>query len=192
MHNTPGAWTDGTLDTIIHRMPFAYYSNLNRQQRRSYDASDAVGAVRLPYPMNCHAAVGDLLEALEREDQKSAERACRALATEIIEQLGAPPVRVRVRARRPVDETGELHGLYEPAAGRRWAMITLWMRTAKKNRVVAFRSFLRTLLHELVHHLDYEWLGLEETFHTEGFYKRESSLFHQLTRGTGAVRRTRR
>ena len=28
--------------------------------------------------------------------------------------------------------------------------------------------------------LDYEQFGLEETFHTEGFFKRESSLFNQL------------
>ena len=32
------------------------------------------------------------------------------------------------------------------------------------------------LLHELGHHLDYERLKLEDSFHTEGFYKRESSL----------------
>jgi hypothetical protein len=28
--------------------------------------------------------------------------------------------------------------------------------------------------------LDYELLDLPESFHTEGFYKRESSLVHQL------------
>ena len=60
--------------------------------------------------------------------------------------------------------------------------MTVWMRTAKHRRVVAFRTFLRTLLHELCHDLDYELFGLEETFHTEGFYKRESSLLHQLMR----------
>jgi hypothetical protein len=54
------------------------------------------------------------------------------------------------------------------------------MRTVKHRRVVAFRSFLRTLLHELCHHLDYELYKLSDSFHTEGFYKRESSLFHQL------------
>ncbi len=59
-------------------------------------------------------------------------------------------------------------------------MITVWMRTAERRKVVAFRSFLRTLLHEICHHLDYELFGLPESFHTEGFYKRESSLFHQL------------
>jgi hypothetical protein len=48
-------------------------------------------------------------------------------------------------------------------------------------RVVAFKTFLRTLLHELCHHLDYELLNLPDSFHTEGFYKRLSSLSHQLT-----------
>jgi hypothetical protein len=45
---------------------------------------------------------------------------------------------------------------------------------------VAFRTFLRTLLHELCHHLDYELYRFPETFHTEGFYKRESNLLAQL------------
>ena len=58
--------------------------------------------------------------------------------------------------------------------------MTLWMRTARQKRIVAFRTFLRTLLHELCHHLDYERLGLADSFHTEGFYKRESSLLQQL------------
>ena len=57
------------------------------------------------------------------------------------------------------------------------------MRTAQRKQVVAFRTFLRTFLHEIGHHLDYELLELEETFHTEGFYKRESSLFRQLMGG---------
>ena len=56
------------------------------------------------------------------------------------------------------------------------------MRTAAKQQVVAFRSFLRTVVHELGHHLDYELYALEESFHTEGFYKRESSLVAALLR----------
>src|SRR5437899_1817537 len=54
------------------------------------------------------------------------------------------------------------------------------MRTAKQRRVVAFRTYLRTLLHEVGHHVDYTLLRLRDSMHTEGFYKRESSLFHQL------------
>jgi hypothetical protein len=55
------------------------------------------------------------------------------------------------------------------------------MRTAKRKQVVAFKTFLRTVLHELCHHLDYEYFGLEDSFHTEGFYQRESNLFYSLT-----------
>ena len=60
------------------------------------------------------------------------------------------------------------------------ARISVWMRTAQRKQVVAFRTFLRTLIHEVCHHLDYEMYALSETFHTEGFYKRESSLANAL------------
>jgi hypothetical protein len=99
-------------------------------------------------------------------------------------QLVTPPVRVRVLAKRPSDDWEELHGLYQPEEDGKSAEITVWMRTAKRQQVVAFRTFLRTLLHELCHHLDYEHLKLDESFHTEGFYKRESSLFKQLVPGS--------
>src|SRR2546430_6891732 len=74
---------------------------------------------------------------------------------------------------------GELHGLYTHERGRQ-PKIQLWMRTAKQKRVVAFRTYLRTLLLEIGHHVDYTGLRLGESYHTQGFYKRESSLFHQL------------
>jgi hypothetical protein len=54
------------------------------------------------------------------------------------------------------------------------------MYTAKLAKVVAPRTFLRTLLHELCHHLDYTHLRLRDSLHTQGFYQRESSLFHAL------------
>ena len=66
-----------------------------------------------------------------------------------------------------------------PSAARA-PKIQLWMRTAKQKRVVAFRTYLRTLLHEVGHHVDYALLRLPDSYHTEGFYKRESSLFYQL------------
>jgi hypothetical protein len=64
------------------------------------------------------------------------------------------------------------------------------MRTARQARVVAFRTFLRTLLHEIGHHLDYTHLKLAESFHTGGFFRRESSLFHQLIPMEPAARAT--
>jgi hypothetical protein len=98
-----------------------------------------------------------------------------------------PPIRLRVLAQRPADDYGELHGLYEPDEGRTPARISVWMRTARKRQVVAFKSFLRTLCHEVCHHLDYELFALEETFHTDGFYRRESSLANAMLAAEAAL-----
>ena len=62
--------------------------------------------------------------------------------------------------------------------------MSVWMRTAQRKQVVRYRTFLRTLVHELCHHLDYELLKLPETFHTEGFYARESALVRDLVGGS--------
>src|SRR5581483_3130762 len=75
--------------------------------------------------------------------------------------------------------SGELHGLYTWEEGK-VPVIEVWMRTAKNRRVVQFRTFLRTLLHEICHHLDFTLFELDATFHTAGFFRRESSLMRQL------------
>ena len=164
-------------------MPFAYYARLSAARRRIYDRSDAIERVDLSDAAALRPLVAPLEAALQSEDRAETGRLCGAIATGIVVQLGAPAIGVSVLAVRPSSDWGELHGLYLPEDDGRPAVIKLWMRTAKNQRIVAFRSFLRTLLHELCHHLDYELYKLEETFHTEGFYKRESSLFHQLVSG---------
>ncbi len=98
----------------------------------------------------------------------------------LVEDINVPHVNIHVLTVRPSEDWGELHGLYEPVDGKQKALITIWMRTATHKKVVAFRTFLRTILHEFCHHLDYEFLQLADSFHTEGFFKRESNLFKQL------------
>lgn len=164
-------------------MVFSYYKQLSTAQKRIYEKSDAIITVTLPEAEEFKPLSPLLSTALTQEDREQIEHICRKLASGIASRLAVPPLRVKVFAVRPSDSWGELHGLYEPAEGQASAVITLWMRTAKHRRVVAFKSFLRTLLHEICHHLDYELYKLPDSFHTEGFYKRESSLFHQLVEG---------
>jgi hypothetical protein len=166
-------------------MPFAYYDRLSSRQRAIYRRSDEIQSVRLPHPGLLHPLVGALREALARDDRRAVERAAELLARGILKMLEMDPIQVQVLAVRPSSGEGELHGLYTREEGRP-TRVQLWMRTARHKRVVAFRTFLRTLLHELGHHLDYELLGLADSFHTEGFFKRESSLFKQLVPEVGA------
>jgi hypothetical protein len=161
-------------------MRFAYYGRLSAARRKTYRKSDDLGAIGLPPGLDAGAEVGLVRTGLANGDRATLQLACQRVIDALVAGYKVPPVRVRVLAQRPSDDYGELHGLYEPVEGRSPARITVWMRTAKKAQVVAFKSFLRTLTHEFAHHLDYELFLLEETFHTEGFYKRESSLANAL------------
>jgi hypothetical protein len=161
-------------------MVFSYYKKLNAGQKGIYRRSDAIHSVLLPNAAELRPLIPRLADSLGEGLRPRTESLSQELATGIAAGLHAPPLRIRVLAARPSAAWGELHGLYVPS-GNSPALITVWMRTAQRRQVVAFRSFLRTLLHEICHHIDYELLLLEESYHTEGFYKRESSLFHQLT-----------
>lgn len=163
-------------------MPFSYYARLSRARQAIYRKSDAITDVRLPRPELLHPLVEDLAAALRTEEREATQRATERLVKGLVHELRLPPVRVEVLAARPHARWGELHGLYT-ADRRRMPKIQVWMRTARQRRVVAFRTYLRTLLHEVGHHVDYTLLGLADSLHTEGFYKRESSLFHQLVPG---------
>jgi len=167
-------------------MPFAYFDRLTRRQQAIYLQSEAVAALPLRRPERLRPLVTELARALESGDRRLTESATRLLATALAQALGVPPVRVKVLAARPHARWGELHGLYETARRRgEPPLITLWMRTARQKRVVAFRTYLRTLLHEVGHHVDYTLLRLGDSFHTQGFYQRESHLFHQLVTDGG-------
>ena len=161
-------------------MVFDYYHRLGKKQKAIYRKSDKIEGIALNDPEHIRPSIDTLQAALVSEDRSKTEKASHALVNEILSDLEVVTVKTKVLSARPSNNWGELHGLYEPAEKNKKATITVWMRTARHKKVVAFRTFLRTILHELCHHLDYELLELADSLHTEGFFKRESSLFKQL------------
>ena len=158
---------------------FAYYDNLSSEERRIYDASDRVRAFRLFQPARFGGAVQAVRAPLEAGKRDEVEGATQALLDALADAFEVPRVRVRVLLTRPSSAASELHGLYTHAPGGP-PTIEVWMRTARHSRVVAFRTYLRTVIHELCHHLDFTKLELPWSFHTRGFFQRESSLVNQL------------
>jgi hypothetical protein len=161
-------------------MPFSYFDRLSAARKVVYLRSDAIQIIPLPPGPPVDAIVAGIERSLAAERRKPVEEASQALLINLTSRLKVPTVKVKVLSVRPSGNWGELHGLYEPTDDGTPPLITVWMRTVARKQVVAFRTFLRTLLHELCHHLDYELYKFPETFHTEGFYKRESSLLTQL------------
>ncbi len=162
-------------------MPYSYYKKLHARDKKIYRSSDKISVVKLENVIELSVYVEAVQAALNSESKTHIQKATQELATQITQQLNVPPVKIKVLSNRPHNRYGELHGLYEPISTRlNKAEISVWMRTAKRKQVVAFKTYMRTFLHELCHHFDYELFKLDDSFHTEGFFKRESSLYKQL------------
>ena len=163
-------------------MVFAYYTGLSKANKAIYRRSDRIETILIANAALLYDDVCALQQSLEAENRIHTEAISKRLINAIAKDINAPSLNLRVLASRPSNDVEELHGLYEPVEAGKRARITVWMRTARYKKVVAFRSFLRTLIHELCHHIDYELFQFQDSFHTEGFFKRESHLFKQLVR----------
>ena len=160
-------------------MPFSYFNRLSASGKKVYLASDSIREVALPNAEMLHPVLPLLQQALLQADHRAVSAAAEALVVGITKLMRLPEVSVVVLAERPRRRGSELHGLYTVAPGRK-PQIKVWMRTAQLGKVVAFKTFTRTLLHEVLHHLDYAHFKFRDSFHTAGFYSRESSLLRQL------------
>jgi len=162
-------------------MPYSYYNKLPAKDKKIYRASDKISNVSLKDSDELFKFVRDVQAALKTKNKGTVRKASQVLVNQLTQQLTIPPIKIKVLTSRPHNNYGELHGLYEPVSNKvKVAEISVWMLTAKRKQVVAFKTYMRTLFHEVCHHLDYEYYKLEDSFHTEGFFKRESSLYKQL------------
>jgi hypothetical protein len=159
---------------------FAYYDRLSAKEQETYKKSDAIARIPLPDADALRPLVSRLDEALATGKRARVAAAATALAAALMKQLEVVGPKIHVREVRPQLDDGELHGLYTFAQDGKPPKLEVWMRTAAHSKVVRFRTFLRTLVHELAHHLDVTLFALEDSFHTEGFFRRESSLVRQL------------
>jgi len=159
---------------------FAYYDRLSADEKATYRRSDALDYVEVPDAVALGPLVRGIEVALFSGVRAKVAKATSLFVSAFLAQLGAPDVKVHVREVRPDLEDAELHGLYTFATEDEPPKVEVWMRTRAHAQVVKFRTFLRTVIHEVLHHLDVEAFGLEDSFHTQGFFRRESSIVRQL------------
>jgi len=156
----------------------AWFYRLSQSAQRCYLRSEAIpGYDFTPGPATI-ARTRAAVAALSGGSLTAINAACQALADEICRELGVAAIRVEIRGVRPRDSRRELHGIFYPNA--RPPRLMVWMRTAQRREVVRPKTFLRTLAHELGHYFDYSLLKLGDSYHTKGFFQRESYLARQL------------
>lgn len=170
----------------------AFYRRLGAEQKREYDRSDS----RTTLPLRPAASLGEAANAVVASLATASPRVVRGAAQRLVDEICASlaahsrrrpacPPRVKVLRTRPRVARAEFHGLYTRFENGE-SEIRVWMLTAAHGQVVKARTFLRTLLHEVCHHVDMTLLDLPNSLHTLGFHARESSLLHALE-GSGAV-----
>ena len=162
----------------------AYFDRLSAKNKAIYRRGDAITRVELPESARLRPDLRAAAAAAELALAAGSPARVRAQAQRICDlvtsSLGSERVAVKVLRVRPQRSVGELHGLYTRDDGHP-PTLRVWMRTAQRADVVRPRTFLRTLVHELCHHLDYAHYRLGESFHNPGFFRRESSLMRLLT-----------
>src|SRR5579864_1603845 len=107
-------------------MRFGYYERLSPARQRIYRRSDDIGVLGMPAGLDLGEAVVRIEAALHADDRARVQHECGKLIDALAGGYHVPRVRVRVLARRPADDYGELHGLYEPEDGRALPRITAW------------------------------------------------------------------
>ena len=178
-----GAGQKGSGNTMNGGELPGYFYRLPARAQRAWLKSDSIDQFDLVPDAATFSLTAALIAALTSGAPLTIERAAQSLADQICELMAVRAVRVEVRGVRPHNTRGELHGIFYPRgpSPRPGApLIILWMRTAQRHDVVKPKTFVRTLMHELGHYLDYALLRLEESFHTAGFFRRESFLVRIL------------
>jgi hypothetical protein len=176
----------------------SFYRRLSAAQKREYDRSDARRSLPLPPAAALGAAADEVVRALEDGVLGRVRRAAQRLVEDVCASLnglsrGAPARApgVKVLRTRPRRGQSEFHGLYTRFENGE-SEIRVWMLTAANGRVVKPRTFLRTLLHEVCHHVDMTLLDLPHSLHTLGFHARESSLLRALEQSGATIPGARR
>jgi len=171
----------------------SFYRRLSAAQKREYDRSDARRTLPLaPNPVLGRLA-DDVVSALETGSPARVRRAAQSLVDAVVNSLAAlvrrrtaPAPTVKVLRTRPRVRDSEFHGLYTRFESGD-SEIRVWMLTAAHGQIVKPRTFLRTLLHEVCHHVDMTLLDLPHSLHTLGFHARESSLMRTLEKSGARV-----
>jgi hypothetical protein len=171
----------------------SFYRRLSAEQKREYDRSDAQRALPLEPAAVLGTATDEVVRALGEgalarvrgAAQRLVDDVCTSLNSRSRRATAAAP-RVKVLRTRPRRGQSEFHGLYTRFENGE-CEIRVWMLTAANGQVVKPRTFLRTLLHEVCHHVDMTLLDLPHSLHTLGFHARESSLLRALERSGATI-----
>lgn len=81
---------------------------------------------------------------------------------------------------RKKNNNKEIHGFYVKSGRKDLSKIVIYNRTAVRGNIISINQYIDTLLHEFMHHYDFNVIKLSESLHTSAFYNRINDLKNKL------------
>ncbi len=158
--------------------------NWTTSQKKDYQKSLVTNIVSLTREKlrSLHVAIRLLGEALKEGNEEAINEISNEAIAELNLIYNLPPLKVYTGGKRRMTRSGgQYYGEYRTNGKKEKKYSTsVYSRTAKNQKYVAPKTFLRTLIHEWGHHYDKHKLGLSNTYHTKGFYERVKTIYDQL------------
>lgn len=151
---------------------------ISMQNDRTYRKSNAVTTTNFYATKNARLIA---LRLLKEEDATRREEIGQLLLNELSEffLIAAPQLTVQDKRQYHTKRDGKLFqktfGTYNSGN------IRITNRTAIREKVVAAKTFLDTLIHEFMHHYDFNILKLSRSLHTAGFFSRLNEIKEKIS-----------
>ena len=124
-----------------------------------------------------------LVKALNEENDLKISKYSNELIDILSTNYKLPPVKIHTGGKRIMNRRNQMLGVHRTRDLGKKAQrssISVFSRTAKRQQYVKPKTFIKTLIHEFIHHYDRYNLELVYEYHTKGFYKRVSTVHNQL------------
>ena len=153
-------------------------------QTSDYNKSNDTGINPLPRSSirTLQVAVKLLAEALKDGNEEGINEFSNEAVAELNLIYGLPELRIYTGGkRRYTRRGGQYYGVYRSRGEKEVKhSVSVYSRTAKTQKYVAPKTFLRTLIHEWGHHYDKYRLRINNMYHTKGFYDRINTVYMKL------------
>lgn len=124
------------------------------------------------YLSNVYRAENDIYKRIDNS---------RELLNYLCGKMNIPNVELVVLDKnRKKNNNKEIHGFYVKSERKDLSKIVIYNRTAVRGNVVSINQYIDTLLHEFMHHYDFNVIKLNESPHTSAFYNRINDLKNKL------------
>jgi len=162
---------------LIHKHSI---DSIPKDKHEAFHKSDSIKTVDLRCQMELKQILLETQKIYLGANEDTIVEGMQKLANAVCEQLGAQPTEVEIAKEIPYDDYGPLHGYYLPKEPKWPALIVLCLLHINTDDRITFKHLVEVFVHELVHHLDFALYDLGDSFHTDGFDKRQKYLIAEF------------